>query len=292
MISTTEQLEILSVPAGTNTTQTTQIDIRCGDSVRQLLELPNNSVHLCVTSPPYDKLRTYGGVQWDFENTARQLYRVLAPGGVVCWVVGDGVEDGSESLTTCKQKIFFREQAGFRIHDTMIYAKTNFAHPETARYHQVFEYVFVLSKGAPRVFNPIKDRPNVYAGKVGSYGINTFTRPDGSKGVRPRKINAEFGMRHNVWTGKTRGQEEGCNKLPHPAMMPQWLARDLILSWSSPGDTVIDPFAGSCTTGIEAEKLGRKAICIEINPGYCKSIDRDLCHDRTITSSAHIAAAL
>jgi DNA modification methylase len=75
-------------------------------------------------------------------------------------------------------------------------------------------------------------------------------------------------------------------------MMPQWLARDLILSWSSPGDTVIDPFAGSCTTGIEAEKLGRKAICIEINPGYCKSIDRDLCHDRTITSSAHIAAAL
>jgi DNA modification methylase len=244
-----------------------------GDSALKLAELDADSVHLMVTSPPYDKLRTYGGYPWDFENTARQMFRVLVPGGVVCWVVNDGVENGSESVTSCEQKIFFRKQAGFFIHDTMIYKKPNFSQPEKVRYHQTWEYIFVLSKkGAPRVFNPIMDRRNKYAGSIGSLGKNTFTNPDGTKGVRPRKINAEFGLRHNVWEGLTRGQEEMCKQLLHPAMMPRWLARDLIISWSNEGDTVLDPFAGSGTTCQEALKLGRKAIAIEINPNYISLI--------------------
>jgi len=244
-----------------------------GDSVQKLAELDADSIHLIVTSPPYDNLRTYGGCSWHFEGTARQMFRVLAPGGVVCWVVNDGVENGSESVTSCEQKIFFRKQAGFRIHDTMIYQKRNFSHPEKTRYHQVFEYVFVLSKGAPRVFNPIVDRPNVCAGAIGTLGKNTFTLRDGTKNVRPRKINGEYGMRHNVWLGRTRGQEEMCVQLLHPAMMPRWLARDLIVSWSNEGDVVCDPFAGSGTTCQEALKLGRKAVAIEVDANYIRLIE-------------------
>jgi DNA modification methylase len=239
-----------------------------GDSVQKLAELDADSIHLMVTSPPYDNLRTYGGYPWDFKNTARQMYRVLVPGGVVCWVVNDGVENGSESVTSCEQKIFFRKQAGFFIHDTMIYKKPNFSHPEKVRYHQVWEYIFVLSKGTPRVFNPIKDRKNVYAGAVGSLGENTFTQADGTKGIRPKKVNSEYGMRHNVWDGLTRGQEEMCKQLLHPAMMPRWLARDLIISWSNERDTVLDPFAGSGTTCQEALKLKRKTVAIEIDSNY------------------------
>lgn len=240
------------------------------DSVAALKTLEQGSVQLVCTSPPYDNLRDYTGCEWDFEGTARELYRVLCKGGIVCWNVNDAVVKGSETLTSCRQKIYFADVCGFRVHDTMIYQKRNFSHPERTRYHQVFEYVFILSKGAPRVFNPIKDRKNLTAGCVGNLGVNTFTERNGSKSVRAKKINAEFGMRHNVWLGNTRGQEEMCVELKHPAMMPKWLARDLILSWSNPGDLVADPFAGSGTTGREAIANGRRAWLNDVNAEYLK----------------------
>jgi site-specific DNA-methyltransferase (adenine-specific) len=275
----TEQLEKVSIDQKTD-----GVEIIQGDAGEELKSLPSGSVHMVVTSPPYDDLRTYGGLTWDFEAIALGLYRVMAPGGVICWVVGDAVEDGSETVTTCRQKIFFRERCGFRIHDTMIYNKSNFANPERVRYHQVFEYVFVLSKGPPRVFNPIKDKPNAYAGKPGSFGRNTVRQADGTFETRPRKINTEFGMRGNVWLGKTAGQEgKICNGSVHPAVMPFWLAQDLIKSWSNPGDVILDPFAGSGTTGKAALELGRNAIMIEINPAYLDTI-RERCARKGIAN--------
>lgn len=246
-----------------------------GDCVERLRRLKRGCVQLCVTSPPYDQLRTYGGFAWDFEKTAMQLYRVLCEGGVVCWNVGDSVVDGSESLTSAKQKIFFREKAGFRIHQTLIYQKRNFSHPDAARYHSCFEYVLVLSKGVPRTWNPIIDRRNITAGCAGSLGVNTFTETDGSKSERQKQFNTEFGKRHDVWLGNTRGQEEMCERLPHPAMMPKWLAHDLILSYSNAGDTVLDPLAGSGTSGAQALELGRKAILIELKDEYIPVIRKE-----------------
>lgn len=252
--------------------QTDRLTIWNGDALEVLKTLPGASVQCCVTSPPYDKLRTYNGdCQWNFEGIAKELYRVLIVGGVLCWNVNDSTVDGSESLTSCDQKIYFRRECGFLIHDTMIYEKVNFSHPERVRYHQVFEYVFVLSKGNPLTWNPIRDKRNTYGGQRGGFGVNTYTNPDGSKSLRniQHNIVTEFGMRGNVWRGNTRGQEEPCASLPHPAMMPKWLVRDLIISWSNPGDTVLDPFFGSGTTGEVALELGRKAVGIELNPDYC-----------------------
>lgn len=264
-----------------NSTCEPQIDrlrIIHGDCVERMRELPAASVQLCVTSPPYDDLRTYGGHSWNFEATARELFRVLCDGGIVCWNVGDSVVDGSETLTSSKQKIFFREVCEFRIHDTMIYEKHSFSHPERVRYHSLFEYIFILSKGAPCTFNPIKDKRNTTAGRP-ALGVNTFSRPNGTRFERATQggISAEFGMRGNVWRGLTRGQEEVCEGKAHPAMMPKWLARDLILSWSNPGDTVLDPFAGSGTTGKAAIENARNAILIEINEAYLPVIERECC---------------
>lgn len=245
------------------------LKLLCGDSVQVLGGIPDGSVQMCVTSPPYDKARDYTqGCVWDFERTAIQIHRVLCDGGVLCWNVNDMVVNGSETLTSCKQKIFFAEQCGFRVHDTMFYGKTNFSHPEKTRYHQVVEYVFILSKGAPRVFNPLVDRKNKTAGCVGNLGVNTFTERDGSKSERSKKITAEFGMRHNLWIGNTRGQEDMCIQLNHPAMMPKWLARDLIISWSNPGDTILDPFVGSGTVAQMALQESRSAIGIDVEPKY------------------------
>lgn len=244
------------------------LQILTGDSREVLRTLPAESVQMCVTSPPYDNLRTYGGaLEWDFEGTALELYRVLMPGGVLCWNVGDSVVDGSETLTSAKQKIFFREDVGFRVHDTMIYEKSNFGQPSRNRYHQLFEYVFVLSKDQPRTFNPIKDKRNAWAG-TGTFGKNSIRESDGTMGERRRNIISEFGMRGNVWRGNTRGQEDVCAGSLHPALMPKWLARDLILSWSNAGDTILDPFGGSGTTAVAAIETGRKAILIDINPDY------------------------
>lgn len=240
--------------------------------------LETGSIELVVTSPPYDALRTYDGIKpftWsDFEIVARELYRVLCDGGVLCWIVGDSVVKGSETLTSAKQKIYFRELCGFLIHDTMIYEKTNFGHPEKVRYHQLFEYVFVLSKGTPRCFNPIKDKQNVWAGHT-PFGTRTVRQKDGTmKPSDNRARTPEFGMRGNIWAGLTAGQEEICAAIAHPAMMPFWLARDLIYSWSNPGDLVLDPFFGSGQVGKAAALLGRRWLGIEINERYVADAER------------------
>lgn len=252
-----------------------QFNILHGDCAETLQSIPDKSVHLVVTSPPYGKLRTYGGkLDWDFELTAKQLTRVICGGGLICWNVGDSVEDGSETLEPFKQALFFKEQCGLRVHDTMIWRKNNFSNPEKVRYHQIFEYVFILSNGKPRVFNPIKDKPNAQAGMIGTLGKNTYQKRDGERSTRNTYVTSDLGMRGNVWTGNTRGQEEFCSNLDHPAMMPKWLARDLILSWSNPEDTVLDPFAGSGTTGVQALENNRSAILCDINSDYIPIIQK------------------
>jgi len=189
-------------------------------------------------------------------------------GGVVCWNVGDSVVGGSETLTSFRQAIYFKDVVGFRVHDTMIYEKSNFGHPEKVRYHQLFEYVFVLSKGEPRCFNPIKDKKNAYAG-TGPFGISTMRNVNGDQIKKKRNVISEFGMRGNVWLCNTAGQENPCQAIKHPAVMPFGLCRDMILSWSNPGDTVLDPFCGSGTTGLAAMETGRNSILCELNAEYC-----------------------
>jgi len=228
-------------------------------------------VDLTVTSPPYDDMRTYTEqVEWNwdaFTAVADGLEKVTKPGGVIVWVVGDRTINGSESGSSFRQALYFQE-IGFRLHDTMIWRKSNFSSPEKVRYHQTFEYMFVFSKGAPKTFNPIKDRANVCSGKVGSFGSNTVTQRDGGKKVRPRKTNTAFGARHNVWDLKTAGQTQESKRWKHPAMFPLELPIDHILSWSNEGDVVFDPFLGSGTTAVAAARTKRLFVGCEIAEEY------------------------
>ncbi len=132
--------------------------ILCGDAAEMLQKhVPADSIACVVTSPPYDDLRSYGGkgkVEWDFKGIARELFNVLTPGGVLCWNVGDATIKGCETLTSFRQALHFVDAVGFRMHDTMIWQKPNFSNPSHGRYHQVFEYVFILSKGKPRFATP------------------------------------------------------------------------------------------------------------------------------------------
>jgi site-specific DNA-methyltransferase (adenine-specific) len=241
------------------------IDLRLGNCLEVMKSLPSQSIDLTVTSPPYDNLRTYNGYSFDFEGIAKELYRVTKDGGVVVWVVGDATINGSETGTSFKQALYFKE-IGFNLHDTMIWNKGTFTAVGalTSRYAPVFEYMFVLSKGQPKTFNPIKDRQNKTFGRT-KHG--TFRQEDGT--TKPLssvgKPIAEYGQRFNIWDFSA--EKSNLNRL-HPAMFPESLAHDHIVSWSNEGDTVLDCFLGSGTTGKVAKQLNRKFIGIEISKEY------------------------
>lgn len=243
-------------------------NVVCGDSAQVLKEIPSDSVDLVLTSPPYDNLRDYKGFVFDFETIARELYRVLKKGGVMVWIVGDATINGSETLSSFKQAIYF-QSIGFNCHDTMIYQKNNFSNPSQTRYHQIFEYMFVFSKGKPKTFNPIKDRKNVYVG-YSTLGENTTRKADGEFSKNGKRTIQEYGMRYNIWKGNTAGQENMCKHIAHPAQFPLWLAKDNVISWSNKNDVVLDPFMGGGTTGCACKELGRRFIGIEIEPTYCR----------------------
>ena len=240
-----------------------------GDCLERMAEIPAGSVDLTVTSPPYDNLRTYEGSLNDWTEAKWKaiiagLHRVTAPGGVVVWVVGDATIKGSETGTSLRQALHAME-CGFNLYDTMIWNKGGFSAVGAlaSRYAPVFEYMFIWSKGAVATFNPIKDRPNKWAGTRNHGTI----RVDGDvrKPVSNAKVIAPFGQRFNIWDiGPQRQQGDG----KHPAPFPEPLARDHILSWSNPGDVVLDPFLGSGTTGVAAVQAGRHFIGIEREPKY------------------------
>jgi len=256
------------------------------DCLVTMSNIPNNTIDLTVTSPPYDDLRTYNnhitgkktefnGYSFDFENIAKELYRITKEGGILVWVVGDGTEKGSETGTSFRQALYFKD-IGFNIHDTMIYMKNNFSNPSSNRYHQIFEYMFVLSKGKPKTFNSIKDRKNIYGGQVGSWGKNTSRQVDGTMVERKKKVIEEYGQRYNVWTFKTskNGQEDEI-AYQHPAIFPTQLVKDHIISWTTPGDLVFDPFMGSGTTARAAIQTERSYLGSEISKEY-----HDICVKR------------
>lgn len=237
-----------------------------GDAALKLKELPDNSVHSCVTSPPYDDLRTYGQskCEWNFNVIATELLRVLVPGGVIAWVVANQVKDWNESLTAERQRIAFQDM-GFAVRK-MVYHKLNFSAPNSTHYHRLSEDITLCCKGSkPATFNPISDIPTVWKKALGR---NSIRERDGSMKAQRQGTYGEFGKRGDVWIGPTAGQENPCRSIDHPATMPTWLARDLIISWSNEGDTIIDPFAGSGTTGLMAMQYGRSFIGIELNPEY------------------------
>lgn len=246
-------------------------NIDCLDGLRQMKE---NSVDLVVTSPPYDNLRTYNGYSFDFENIARELFRVVKQGGVVVWVIGDQTAKGTESGSSFRQALGMMD-IGFNLSDTMIWNKTNPAPVFPAkRYRQSFEYMFVFVKGMAKTFNPIKVKCKK-AGYVFNSDIET-RRGNGQKEHRNFKIN-ETKVDSNVWNISVDQRRNG-----HPAVFPIELVKRHILSWSNEKDLVLDPFMGSGTTAIVARALRRHYIGFEISAEYCDIAKKGLEQTKTL----------
>lgn len=234
-----------------------------GNCAEIMAYMPSESVDLTVTSPPYDNLREYNGYSFPFEDIAKQLYRVTKQGGVVVWIVADATIDGSETGTSFKQALYFKE-IGFNIHDTMIWDKENCRFPSPVRYHNSFEYMFVFSKGKPKTVNLIHDRKNKWGG-TRVHGTDRLPNGETKQKVgHNARLVKEYGARWNVWRIANVGKKDN----PHPATFPEQLAQDHILSWSNEGDIVLDPMCGSGTTLKMAYLNNRNFIGIDCSAEY------------------------
>jgi len=254
-----------------------------GDCLEKMKDIPDGNINLTVTSPPYDNLRTYNGnnASWGkhvWKAVIKDLFRVTKQGGGVVWVVGDATIKGSETGTSFKQALWAKD-CGFNI-ETMVWKKQTFTDTGSlrVRYGNVFEYMFIWMKGKTGTFNPLKDRKN----KTNGIKHGTVRQPDGSlkpMSSKGKKIR-EFGQRFNVWEINT---EVSNSKRCHPAQFPEQIAHDHILSWSNEGDTILDPFMGSGTTGVVCKKLNRNFIGIELDTEYFKIAEK-----RTIDTNAKL----
>lgn len=257
-----------------------------GNAIDMLSTIEKEFIDLTVTSPPYDNLRSYNGkikdgvvyedgFSFPFVEMARELFRVTKPGGIVVWVVNDQVKNGGETGSSFKQALKFME-IGFTLYDTMIYHKNGAPFPESGRYSQVFEYMFVFSKGKPKTVNLLKDKPNRWAGHT-NFGDPSKRQKDGELKKVDKFTISEYGTRYNVWYINNGAGFSSKDEIAfeHPAIFPESLAEDHILSWTNSGDIVLDPMAGSGTTLKMAKMNNRGYIGIDINEEYV-----DLCNRR------------
>jgi len=237
------------------------IEIYNESNLDTMIRMPNNCIDLTVTSPPYDQMRIYNGYSFFFKNVADNLFRITKEGGVVIWVVGDATINGSETGSSFKQALYFKE-IGFNLYDTMFYEKASRI-PTEGRYYNVIEYMFVLSKGKPKTINFICDHVNKTVG--------TKRKKDAviNKGANVKKneffTTPEFSRRANLWCYGT-----GSNPTGHPAPFPEELAQDHIYSWSNEGDVIYEPFGGSGTVAKMCHLMNRKCVMSEISKEYCE----------------------
>lgn len=243
------------------------------DSIKFLSKVPSCTFDMVITSPPYDSLRDYDGKSdWNFskfKKIANQLFRVLKEGGVIVWVVGDQTNNGNKTLTSFRQALYFQE-IGLKMYDVMIYEKIGTAPPHPNRYFNSFEFMFVLSKGKPKTINLLRDKKNKWGG-LSTYSEITRREKNGTLTKKSKKIINKFGVRTNIWkyaNGKGFATRDEI-AYQHPAIFPEKLVYDHLLSWSKEGDLILDPFSGSGTTGKVCVELKRNFVLIDAVEKYC-----------------------
>lgn len=235
------------------------------DCVKLMKQMEEDSINLTVTSPPYDDLRHYNGYTFNFEKIADELFRITKEGGVLVWVVGDRIRKGF-SLSSFKQALYF-QKIGFRVHDIMIFKKKNTPFMRSNAYTNCYEFMFVFSKGKPKTFNPLKT-------KSVRNGFEMMPYNKKADGINKKMLGElkKQKTKTNIWDYAVglHGTTSDRIAFKHPAVFPEKLVEDHILSWTNEGDLVFDPMCGSGTTCKMAKLHNRRYIGVDISEEYCK----------------------
>ena len=244
-------------------------NITHGDCLELMTGIESNSIDMVLTSPPYDNLRSYKGYSFPAEPIIKELFRIVKTGGVVVWIINDATIEGSETGTSFKHALLFKE-LGFNIHDTMIFRKKNpIPQIYRKRYNNEFEYMFVFSKGQVATHNPIMI-DCLHAGlELNGTTYKNYSKHEQKREKMAKPVKAQK-VKGNIWEYVVGKNAEDQEAKGHPAPFPCELARDHILSWSNIGDVILDPMCGSGTTCKVAKQLGRHFIGMDISEEYCQ----------------------
>ena len=272
----------------------------CGDCLEILRDIPDESIDLIMTSPPYaDQIKDYGDVvkkikpndyiDW-FLPRAKEFYRVLQPEGSFILNINDKLDGHYQNIFVFKLVIALCEEIGFHlVRDYIWYNPATppnvFSRGTMGRTKKSHEYCFWFSKSDKWTFNMDPIRKPYSKSMMEIIDGKAVERGGRDKNSRPSRHN--FDLSH-PWDDKG-GADPGsvisvsntasngfvqrlCKEMgiKHPARYPEKLVEFFVLSGSNPGDIVLDPFAGSGTTGVVARKNGRQYLCIDVNPDYQK----------------------
>jgi DNA modification methylase len=250
--------------------QELQNQIIQGDCVEVLRQVKDASIDLCLFSPPYDQVRDYKGFELDLDELGRQLFRVSKDGAVVACVINDGTADFKKSLTSFRLACNWVD-LGFHLFETIIYSRHG---RPGAWWNQRFrvdhEYLFLFFRGTkPKFFD--KSHLAVPAKYAGTEWHGTDRLSDGSTvAVQKGRQMAGTKCRGTIWHYAASNTEGNPIKQQHPATFPDQLAMDVIQTFSTEGELVLDPTCGSGTTCVVAANLKRHFIGIELAEDYAK----------------------
>lgn len=249
-------------------------EIYCSDCVEGMREIPNESIDLVVTSPPYDNTRDYNGFSYDLHATGQEIFRVLKDGGIAAMVIQDQTQDFGKTLTSFRTIVDWCDNIGFKLFECVIYRKHGTEGAWwTQRFRVDHEYMPIFVKGKkPQYFNkePLKI-PSKHGGKTMTGSGNRRTDGVTTQTVR-REINS-MKCRGTVWDYLMAGDKNPI-KRKHPAPFPDKIPFDFIQCFCPPDGVVLDPFIGSGSTAVGAKKLGRHYIGFDISREYCEIANR------------------
>lgn len=257
-----------------------------GDSREVLRSLPDNSVDLIVTSPPYadNRKHTYGGVSPDeyvvwFLPISAELLRVLKPDGTFILNIKEKVVEGERHTYVLELIMAMRQQGWLWTEEFMWHKKNSYPGKWPNRFRDSWERLLQFNK--QRKFNMYQESVMVPMGDWANSRLKNLSKTDKTRDNS--KVGSGFGKRVANWQDRSMAYPTNvlhmateCANTGHSAAFPEALPEWFIKLFTKEGDMVLDPFAGSGTSLRVAHRLGRNAIGIEISPEFCEMADRDI----------------
>lgn len=261
-------------------------EVLLGDCKKVLKTLPDNSVDLVFTSPPYADQRknTYGGIHPDnyvewFMPVTEQLLRVLKPTGTFVLNIKEKVVNGERSTYVMELILEMKKQGWFWTEEFIWHKKNCYPGKWPNRFRDAWERLLQFNK--QKKFHMYQEEVMVPVGDWAKSRLKNLSDTD--KRRDESKVGSGFGKNISNWIGRDKVYPTNvlhlateCNNKNHSAAFPEGLPEWFINLFTKPGDTVLDPFMGSGTTNFVAQRMGRNSIGIEILPNYYNMVKKEI----------------
>lgn len=263
---------------GENLISPTKHELHLGDCQRVLQSIPDNSVDLIFTSPPYADQRksTYGGVAADeyvawFLPRCKEMMRVLKPTGTFILNIKEKVVDGERSTYVMELILAMRKMGWLWTEEFIWHKKNSYPGKWPNRFRDSWERLIQFNKS--KKFNMYQEAVMVPMGDWVKTRLKKLSDTDKTRDES--KVGSGFGKNISNWTSRNFAYPTNvlhlateCANKSHSAAFPESLPDWFISLFTQNGDVVLDPFMGSGTTNLAAKKRGRNSIGIEILPDY------------------------